>query len=172
MNINKDEKIITIIKNKGNFYWFAAFKEMWVLDRIKWGDDFISNGFKDANIDNHQERYYIAIVGKDNADDFIQHLINDEYSIKKIDLANEFYKRLSPTTKWWDIYDLFPDLFIDFDSLTLYSEFIENMHYEWYVPDGWNGKFMDFCEGSILPSNEKFWIKNGIDHRKEIISRS
>lgn len=45
-------------------------------------------------------------------------------------MADEFYKRLSVKTVWWDIYDLMPDLFIDFDSNRLYSEYVENMHYE------------------------------------------
>lgn len=35
MNINKDEDILVIIKNEEKFYWFVAFKEMWVLDRAK-----------------------------------------------------------------------------------------------------------------------------------------
>lgn len=171
MNINKNEDIVTIIKQNGCFYWFSAFKEMWVLDRVNWMKTFISMGFKNFDPNDHSERYDIAIIGTDNCEKFISCLTNDGYLINKDDLANEFYERLSPDTKWWDIYDLLPDLFIDFDSCRLYSEFVEAMHYEWYAPDGWTGEFFDFCESPLLPLSEKFWIKNGIDHRREVISR-
>ncbi|XRP55473.1 hypothetical protein AAG928_015490 [Enterobacter hormaechei] len=29
-------------------------------------------------------------------------------------------------TTWWDIYDLMPDLLIDFDNKRLYSEYVES----------------------------------------------
>ncbi len=40
MNINKDDDLLVIVKKEGIYYWFVAFKEMWVLDRIKWIEDF------------------------------------------------------------------------------------------------------------------------------------
>ena len=46
MNINKDEELLVIIKNEGRFYWFVAFKEMWVLDRAKWAEDFVRSGME------------------------------------------------------------------------------------------------------------------------------
>lgn len=74
-------------------------------------------------------------------------------------------------TVWWDIYDLMPDLFIDFDSYRLYSEYVENMHYEKYVPKGWLGELVDFCDNSLLQKCEMFWVKNGVDYRREIQSK-
>ena len=41
MNINKDDELLVIVKHEGRFYWFVAFKEMWVLDRVKWVEDFV-----------------------------------------------------------------------------------------------------------------------------------
>ncbi|HFW3222709.1 TPA: hypothetical protein ACIBFM_004488, partial [Salmonella enterica subsp. enterica serovar Wangata] len=116
-------------------------------------------------------RYNISVIDKNNSNEFINHLKNDGYLLNRNDIANEFYERLTSKIIWWDIYDLFPDLFIDFDSSKLYSEYVENMHYEKYIPDGWSAELTDFCEKPILPLNEMFWIKNGIDYRKEIISR-
>lgn len=86
-------------------------------------------------------------------------------------MADEFYKRLSVKTVWWDIYDLMPDLFIDFDSNRLYSEYVENMHYEKYVPKGWFGELVDFCDNSLFQKCEMFWVKNGVDYRREILSK-
>lgn len=171
MNINKDEDILVIIKNEEKFYWFVAFKEMWVLDRVKWSSDFIRNEIDGFNPNIHQERYYIPVINKENVDGFIQSLTNDGYLYNKNDMADEFYKRLSVKTVWWDIYDLMPDLFIDFDSNRLYSEYVENMHYEKYVPKGWFGELVDFCDNSLLQKCEMFWVKNGVDYRREILSK-
>ncbi len=46
MNINKDDDLLVIVKKEGIYYWFVAFKEMWVLDRIKWIEDFVKRGWK------------------------------------------------------------------------------------------------------------------------------
>lgn len=171
MNINKDEDILVIIKNDEKFYWFVAFKEMWVLDRVKWVNDFIRNGLGCINMNDHQERYNMPIINKENVDGFIQLLIDDGYLYDKRDIANEFYKRLSVKNLWWDIYDLMPDLFIDFDSNRLYSEYVESMHYEQYVPEGWLGELVDFCDNGLLQKCEMFWVINGVDYRREILSK-
>ncbi|EPV2524079.1 TPA: hypothetical protein ACOSBP_001131 [Enterobacter hormaechei] len=136
MNINKDDELLVIVKYEGTFYWFVAFKEMWVLDRVKWVEDFVKSGVE-INLQNtHKERYDIPVVNEENAQIFIDGLISDGYSYDKDDIAEEFYKRLSQKTIWWDIYELMPDLFIDFDNKRLYSEYVESMHYQEYVPDG------------------------------------
>ena len=144
---------------------------MWILDRIKWVSDFLQHGIESISLDDHKERYNLPIVDESNAVDFINFLRNDGYLFDKTDIANEFYKRFSLDTTWWDVYDLLPDLFIDFDSRKIYSEYVEAIHYEQYVPDGWNGELVDFCKNGILPHNEMFWIKKGVNYRKEIISK-
>lgn len=140
MNVNKDDELLVIVKNEGRFYWFVAFKEMWVLDRVKWVDDFVKNGVEINLQDIHKERYDIPVVNEENVQIFIDNLIKEGYLYDKDDMSVAFYNRLSEKTTWWDIYDLMPDLFIDFDSKRLYSEYVENMHYHKYVPDGWLGK--------------------------------
>lgn len=140
MNVNKDDELLVIVKNEGRFYWFVAFKEMWVLDRVRWVDDFVKNGVEINLQDIHKERYDIPVVNEENVQIFIDNLIKEGYLYDKDDMSVAFYNRLSEKTTWWDIYDLMPDLFIDFDSKRLYSEYVENMHYHKYVPDGWLGK--------------------------------
>ncbi|MEH4930670.1 hypothetical protein [Enterobacter cloacae] len=134
MNINKDDELLVIVKNEGRFYWFAAFKEMWVLDRVKWIVDFVKNGVGINLQDIHKERYDIPVVNEENAQLFIDFLIKDGYSYDKDDMAVEFYNKLSGKTTWWDVYDLMPDLFIDFDNKRICSEYVESMHYHKYVP--------------------------------------
>ncbi|MGY5958887.1 Group-specific protein [Kosakonia sp. BK9b] len=171
MPIDKDENSIVLIKRKNQIYWFAAFKTCWVLDRINWVNDFIKHGVFGVKTYDHQERYHLPIVNEDNADNFMSLLINDGYLIDKDVLSDEFYRRLSPDTTWWDIHDLMPDLFIDFDTRTLYAQFVENMHYERYVPEGWSGTIIDFCSSGLLPPSEMFWVKGDKDHRQRIIAK-
>lgn len=169
MNVNKDDELLVIVKNEGRFYWFVAFKEMWVLDRVKWVDDFVKNGVEINLQDIHKERYDIPVVNEENVQIFIDNLIKEGCLYDKDDMSVAFYNRLSEKTTWWDIYDLMPDLFIDFDSKRLYSEYVENMHYHKYVPDGWLGKLVDFCSDGTLPQDEIFWIKNETDYRSIVI---
>ncbi|HIH9250361.1 TPA: hypothetical protein ACYU26_001561 [Enterobacter ludwigii] len=169
MNVNKDDELLVIVKNEGRFYWFVAFKEMWVLDRVKWVDDFVKNGVEINLQDIHKERYDIPVVNEENVQIFIDNLIKEGCLYDKDDMSVAFYNRLSEKTTWWDIYDLIPDLFIDFDSKRLYSEYVENMHYHKYVPDGWLGKLVDFCSDGTLPQDEIFWIKNETDYRSIVI---
>ncbi|HHV7347970.1 hypothetical protein ACMGG3_08690 [Enterobacter sp. BNK-18] len=169
MNVNKDDELLVIVKNEGRFYWFVAFKEMWVLDRVKWVDDFVKNGVEINLQDIHKERYDIPVVNEENVQIFIDNLIKEGYLYDKDDMSVAFYNRLSEKTTWWDIYDIMPDLFIDFDSKRLYSEYVENMHYHKYVPDGWLGKLVDFCSDGTLPQDEIFWIKNETDYRSIVI---
>lgn len=169
MNVNKDDELLVIVKNEGRFYWFVAFKEMWVLDRVKWVDDFVKNGVEINLQDIHKERYDIPVVNEENVQIFIDNLIKEGYLYDKDDMAVAFYNRLSEKTTWWDIYDLMPDLFIDFDSKRLYSEYVENTHYHKYVPDGWLGELVDFCSDGSLPRDEMFWIKNETDYRSIVI---
>ncbi|HEO9917484.1 TPA: hypothetical protein QIQ88_003176 [Enterobacter asburiae] len=171
MNVNKDDELLVIVKNEGRFYWFVAFKEMWVLDRVKWIDDFVKNGVEINLQDIHKERYDIPVVNEKNAQIFIGNLIKDGYLYDKDDIAETFYNRLSEKTTWWDIYDLMPDLFIDFESKRLYSEYVESMHYYKYVPDGWFGELVDFCSDGSLPQDEMFWIKNETDYRSVVIAK-
>ncbi len=50
----------------------------------------------EINLQNtHKERYDIPVVNEENAQIFIEGLINDGYSYDKDDIAEEFYKRLS-----------------------------------------------------------------------------
>lgn len=171
MNVNKDDELLVIVKNEGRFYWFVAFKEMWVLDRVKWVDDFVKNGVEINLQDIHKERYDIPVVNEENAQIFIDNLIKDGCLYDKNDIAEAFYNRLSEKTTWWDIYDLMPDLFIDFESKRLYSEYVESMHYYKYVPDGWFGELVDFCSDGSLPQDEMFWIKNETDYRSVVIAK-
>lgn len=169
MNVNKDDELLVIVKNEGRFYWFVAFKEMWVLDRVKWVDDFVKNGVEINLQDIHKERYDIPVVNEENVQIFIDNLIKEGYLYDKDDMSVAFYNRLSEKTTWWDIYDIMPDLFIGFDSKRLYFEYVENMHYHKYVPDGWLGKLVDFCSDGTLPQDEIFWIKNETDYRSIVI---
>ncbi|MHA8111814.1 hypothetical protein ACX122_01585 [Kosakonia cowanii] len=172
MFINKPEDVLVIIKKDQLFYWFAAFKEIWIMDRVQWVADFILSGVEGIIEGVHKERYNIPILCERNVDEFISLLKRDRSLYNRDEIANEFYKRLTADTTWWNINDLMPDLFIDFDSKILYSQYVENMHYETYVPEGWRGELVDFCDSCFLDIHECYWIKNGFNYRTMIMTRT
>ncbi|QNQ22289.1 hypothetical protein HF650_22475 [Kosakonia sp. SMBL-WEM22] len=172
MFINKPEDVLVIIKKDQLFYWFAAFKEMWIMDRVKWVADFIQNGIVAITEGIHEERNNIPILNERNGDVFISLLKRDHALYNRDEIANEFYERLTADTTWWNIDDLMPDLFIDFDSKALYSQYVESMHYEKYVPKGWKGQRIDFCDTRFLDIHECYWIKNGLNYRAMIMTRT
>ncbi|WP_449540601.1 hypothetical protein [Enterobacter ludwigii] len=98
MNVNKDDELLVIVKNEGRFYWFVAFKEMWVLDRVKWVDDFVKNGVEINLQDIHKERYDIPVVNEENVQIFIDNLIKEGYLYDKDDMSVAFYNSLSDKT--------------------------------------------------------------------------
>jgi hypothetical protein len=71
-------------------------------------------------------RYDIPVVNEENAQIFIDGLINDGYSYNKNDMAEEFIIGFSQKNNRLDIYELM-DLFIDFDNKRLYSVYIESI---------------------------------------------
>ena len=172
MYCDKEQDLIALVLCRKKAYWFLTFKEMWVLNRKKWINEFISNGVKGVNPEDHEERYNLALVNEDNAEYFISKLIKDNYVLDKNDLSTEFYKRLESASDWWDIYDLMPDIYIDFDNKKMYSNHIEAIQLVNYLPVNWVAERKDFCQGEILPESEKFWISNNINYREKLISKS
>jgi hypothetical protein len=67
-----------------------------------------------------------------------------------------------PITKWDEMAELFPSLFIDFDSKILLSLFPELLAFEKYIPKGWIGEFKNFYD--LIPESEKYWIIDEVNY--------
>jgi hypothetical protein len=81
-----------------------------------------------------------------------------------------------PTAKsYWDVSDLFPIMFVDFDRKHVCACYSDGTRMERYVPLGWSSEFRDFLTSypeELFPSSEKFWIQSGVNLLEEVCGRS
>ncbi|TWP31363.1 hypothetical protein ETU08_00820 [Apibacter muscae] len=163
--IEQNGKIVTLTKVNENYSWFVSDKEYWVLDRIKWINDFKNAGYDLP--EGHEERFNIGILNKENSSKFIKCLQKEGDEITQQELSDEFYLRFEISKDWWDFSELLPQLFIDFDNQIFYQEGLsETIDYKLYLPDGW--KFHEDKYFENIPESLKFWVKDGIDYLKKI----
>jgi hypothetical protein len=66
-----------------------------------------------------------------------------------------------PATKWDDIAELVPSLYVDFDERKLLSLYSEPASFEDYVPDGWEGRYDNFLH--LISERRRYWVIDGVD---------
>ena len=89
-----------------------------------------------------------------------------DYEVEPDALAKELAKRYQTARSWWDVGDLFPIMFVDFDRREVGAFYSQGVAMERYVPDGWTGRFIDFATEypeEVFPTSSKFWVKGGVD---------
>jgi len=166
-----DEIIIAVVRYKGQFRWFRCERELWILDLNKLRKTFIENGYNVPKLD-EMDRFGIHTLTPENIEFFLEKMRVYEIATDELSylLANRY-----PTAKsWWDVGELFPTVFVNFDNKTLGAFYYEGTKMELYIPDGWKGEFVDFANEyseDIFPSSEKFWIKEDSDLLKLLNER-
>lgn len=157
------EDVIVVVKHDGRFRWFDAPRELWVLDYPKWAQNFRENGF-DVPPDDPSERFGIPVVDEHSAERFLTAM--QRFEVDKDDLGAELELFFPAAGSTWDVAEIFPILFVDFDRRHACGFYPEGTPMERYIPDGWTGEFEDFLrrypEGRF-PTQEKFWVRNGVD---------
>ncbi|MDX8001144.1 hypothetical protein FE394_18625 [Xenorhabdus sp. Reich] len=166
-----DDNVVVAIKNNNIITWYQSDREIWVLDRQKWHRDFVDNDIVCPE-DSADDRFGILIVNDATKDKFFDSILSFKVDNKKLE---EFKEKIQDSSSWWDSHELFPMAFIDFDSKKLSAcyPYPGKVPVERYVPDGWNGEFIDFMrkfDESILPKNEKYWVINDIDYLEKLSS--
>lgn len=159
-NLNS-EKIIAVVRNNGKISWYRSERELWVLDLNKWRKDFTSKGYN-VPVSRANFRNGISIVNVNTKDDFLQYM--SKYKIDKDELSRELAERYQNAESWWDVGDLFPIIFVDFDMKQVGAFYPGGIPLERYVPSYWKSEFIDFANeypDIIFPEEEKFWIKKG-----------
>lgn len=146
------ETIITLVKYKEYFKWFVADKEIWFLDLNKLISSFLEKGFEIHNPDDFSDRFDIAVVNEDTAENFLE-------KISDFEVKTEGLSRMLEQRSYSHISDMLPSLFVDFDNKVLISYYPEPASYEMYVPDGWVGKYEQFI--GVIPEDYRYWIVNG-----------
>ena len=159
----ENNNVVVIVRYKGVVRWFRSDRDLWVLDVNKWRNEFIENGF-DVPEFNSKFRFGFLLVSENNASDFL--LAMSPYEIAEDQLSYEFASRYSSAQSWWDVGDLFPIMFVDFDRRKVAAFYPDGTAMERYIPDGWTGEFVDFLteySEDAFPKENKFWIKGGVD---------
>jgi hypothetical protein len=166
------EIVVVVVRFEGRIRWFRSDRDLWVLDVEKWRNEFIALGHEVPDF-NGSFRFGLRVVNETNAREFLDHMA--KFEVRKDDLSIELARRFRTASSWWDVKDLFPVVFVNFDNRSVAAFYSEGTPMERYVPDGWKGEFIDFaneCSEDVFPSQERFWIKGGSDLLKLLNERA
>lgn len=145
------ETIIVLVKFRESFRWFVADKEIWFLDLKKLISSYLEKGYDVPNPDDFSDRFNIAVVNEDTAEDFLQKI-----SILEV-RTEELKTMLEQGTS--HVSDMVPSLYVDFDDKEFTSYYPEPASYELFVPKGWHGKYEPFIK--YIPQIYCYWIIDG-----------
>ncbi|WMS87611.1 hypothetical protein [Pleionea litopenaei] len=166
-----DELVVAVVKYRGNISYYRCERENWVLDLNKLRDAFNSFGYSIPELDD-TDRFGIHTITDGNVELFLDKM--KAYKVDKEALSLILMKRFPVARSWWDVGEIFPLVFVDFDRKTLGAFYYEGVKMEKYIPDGWTGEFIDFANEypeDIFPASEKFWIKEDSDLLKLLNER-
>lgn len=157
------EVVVVAVRYEGRIRWFRCDRDWWIMDVNKWRIEFIQNGY-DVPEFNDAYRFGFKVVNEKNAAEFLACL--KDYEVAPDTLAMELVKRYQTAYSWWDVGDLFPMMFVDFDRREVGAFYSQGAAMERYVPDGWTGRFVDFAteySEDAFPTSSKFWVKGAVD---------
>lgn len=163
MRDETEEWVVAVARCNGRIHWYRSEVDLWVLDAEKWRSEFIAAGY-DVPEFNDNFRFGIRTVDAETAPKFLEGM--KRFELPKDQLSYELSRRYSTAESWWDVKDLFPVIFVDFDNQSVGAFYANGLRLEKYVPDGWTGELVDFAityPESMFPASEKFWIKQGSD---------
>ena len=156
--------VIVGVRYGAEWRWYVSDKYYWFLDLVKMRDASRAHGYVTDGVTGFADRFGIAIVTEDTAELFLAAM--EPHRVDKAMLRALLESRL-PIKSWEDVIDVLPSLLVDFDSKRLLSSFPEPASFEYYVPQGWNGAYIDFL--AEVPEDQRYWIINGHDYSKDAI---
>lgn len=171
MSDSEEQPVVIVVRHKNKIRWFRSNRDLWILDVNKWRDEFISHGYEVPEF-NDSYRYGIQCVDQDSSDQFLDCI--SEFELHRDQLSMELVKRFTTARSWWDVGDLFPIMFVNFDECKVGAFYPDGTPMERYIPDDWEGKFIDFANEypeDVFPVKEKFWIKGDSDLLKILNER-
>jgi hypothetical protein len=159
--IVSEDDVIAVIHCNGEWQFYAAEDDLWVMDRNAWHNAFVSRGYNGPP-PNPAERFGILVIDESTADAFLNAIsanrLEDEW------MRNQL-RGFSPNLDWDEVAHLFPRLMIDFDSRKVLSINAEGIQYDLYVPEGWQGISDDFYD--LIPESHRYWIDGQKDYLDE-----
>lgn len=165
------QKVVVVVRYKGEIIWYRSDRDLWVMDINKWRDEFIEHGHE---VPEFQKTYRFGIhsINQETAEQFLDCV--SDYKVDRDDLSVEFAQRFTTASSWWDVSDLFPIMFINFDDCKVGGFYPDGTPMERYLPEGWIGEFIDFANEyseDVFPASEKFWVKGDSDLLKILNER-
>lgn len=167
----EDKDVVVVIRYQGKIRWFRSDRDLWVLEINKWRDEFISHGYEVPAF-KKSYRFGIHSVNQKTAKQFLDCM--SKFELHKDELSLELAKRYTTSRSWWDVKDLFPIMFVNFDDCKVGAFYPDGTPMERYIPDGWIGEFIDFANEyteDVFPKEEKFWVKGDSDLLKLLNER-
>lgn len=143
------------------FEWFVSPKELWLLDSKE--DMDLMMGYVDTGeVDiGEYDRFDMPIVDETNAGRFLREM--SEYRVDTLALARLVAEYLAAGFQAIEIWFLAPLLFVDFDRRRLISAFPEPTGFDYYVPTGWVGEWVDEFDSLVdkVPETKRYWVIDG-----------
>lgn len=167
-----DELVIVAIRYQSKIRWFKGERELWILDLVKLRDAFKENGYQVPELDD-SDRFGLHILDENNVETFLDKIQGNEISCSELSARLE--SRFPSANSWWDVADLFPIMFIDFDAKSVAAFYYEGVQMEKYIPQHWSGEFIDFANEypeNIFPDDDKFWVIRDADLLKVLNERA
>lgn len=167
----KELWVTAIVRRNGLLRWYRSDVDLWVLDAEAWRQEFLNAGYEVPAF-NDKFRFGVKQVNEKTADQFLAGMEGFQISVQE--LTEELLSRVPTAASWWDVKDLFPVIFVDFDRKTVGAFYSEGVRLERYVPSGWHGEFVDFCmdySAEVFPRQSKFWLTAGHDWLLELNRR-
>ncbi|PQJ70940.1 group-specific protein [Vibrio jasicida] len=171
MSIEEHQDVF-VVRLNGEIKWYRSDRDLWVLDVNKWRNEFIAHGYEVPEFQNDY-RFGVHSINQDTAPQFLDAI--SDFEVPKDQLSIELAKRFSEAKSWWDVGDLFPIMFVNFDDRRVGAFYFDGIPMERYVPDGWEGEFIDFVNEyseKVFPVSEKFWVKGDSDLLKLLNERA
>ncbi|WP_444935423.1 hypothetical protein ACJJIW_13325 [Microbulbifer sp. JMSA004] len=157
------EKIVAVVKFKDEISYYRSKRADWILDLNKLRQAYIDAGYSMPELDD-SDRFGIHSIADNNFELFLQKM--EPKKIQKDTLSLLLAKKFPSAHSWWDVGEIFPTIFVDFDRKVVGAFYYEGTKMEVYIPNEWKGEFIDFSNDypeEVFPKSEKFWIKGDSD---------
>lgn len=146
------ENIIVAIKDYGFIEWYVLEKDLCFLDYTKLEKAYRKKGYEVVVDDTL--RFGIKIINE-----LTKNLFLNKIKDCKME-TDELRKMLKKEKKYHGKLAYNPSILIDFDNRILISHYAEPESFEYFIPDGWEGKYEDFER--YIPLARRYWLdENG-----------
>ncbi len=160
-----DENVLAVVCYRGEWNYYAAELDVWVMDWEAWRREFVEAGYFVPQA-SAAERGGVLVLNEHSVERALDALRGNMVSEQSLRGA---LRARAPIVSWEQVMDLFPVVFLDFDRRRLFSVYAEALQLERYVPDGWVGVLGEFYD--VVPVGHRYWIDGDRDYLQSALKR-